>query len=199
MAITIKGRGSGGDAVMAPRSRSVLAIQDGTVKATALEAGKFFPQTTGGHSDPAFHEDTPNSAPPADGKIASAGNPGAAQLDRTDIEWAKHQVVSGEVLDVTWSFTVLRTVRRFNYFLTNADWDPTLPLARSQFEDKPFYTVENTQRPFWNYQSELAAQSPTTHSIPLPQRTDYQVLLAVCEIADTGTALYQVIDLSFDS
>ncbi|MBA4152342.1 MAG: chitin-binding protein [Acinetobacter sp.] len=39
--------------------------------------------------------------------------------------------------------------------------------------------------------------NPTVHNVPLPERTGYHVLLAVWEVADTGNAFYQVVDLEF--
>ncbi len=180
--------------VQSPASRGHLYLENGA--ANGLEAGKFFPQTQAGLRDPYAPDDVPNVTPPADGKIASAGRPEAAILDETGRDWKKHSVEAGQRLDVTWSFTAPHKTRRFNYFLTRSDWNPHQPLARDQFEPSPFHTVQLAGQPYWAA-DDLTPANPSTHALPLPPRTGHQVLLAVWEVADTGNAFYQVIDLDF--
>jgi chitin-binding protein len=194
VALTRRTTSGGGDAsVIAPPSRSHQA--QGLY--ASLESGKFFPGTFAGRMDPVAPTDAPNNTPPLDGQIASAGNVAAFELDMPGSGWAKQAVTSGREVDITWSFTALRLTRRFAYFLTRDDWDCDQPLSRAQFEGQPFCTVENTEQPFWENQSALVPQNPTTHRLRLPRREGYQVLLAVWEVADTGNAIYQVIDLDF--
>jgi chitin-binding protein len=187
--------GGGGASVTVPASRSDQAPGP----YPSLESGKFFPGTFAGRMDPAAPTDAPNNTPPLDGQIASAGNVAAFDLDMPGSHWAKQSVTSGREVDITWSFTAVQLTRRFSYFLTRDGWDPGQPLSRTQFEDQPFHTVENTEQPFWENRSALTPHNPTTHSLRLPQRAGYQVLLAVWEVADTGNATYQVIDLDFGS
>ncbi|MFF1874873.1 lytic polysaccharide monooxygenase auxiliary activity family 9 protein [Kitasatospora herbaricolor] len=182
--------------VSSPPSRAQLYLEN--MEANGLESGKFFPETRAGLRDPFAPDDVPNVQPPADGKIASAGQPHAAMLDETGRDWKKHQVAAGQNLDITWAFSMPHKTRRFNYFLTKSDWNPHQPLGRDQFEPKPVHSVQLTTQPYWDAAAgDLIPANPTTHTVRLPQRTGHQVLLAVWEVADTGNAFYQVIDLDF--
>ncbi|MFI9064476.1 lytic polysaccharide monooxygenase auxiliary activity family 9 protein [Streptomyces sp. NPDC053429] len=180
-------------AVSSPASRAQFHLEDW--QANGLEAGKFFPAMQAGLHDPFAPEDVVNAQPPVDGKIASAGKDFAASLDAPGRDWKKHMVRSGEDLEITWGFHAEHKTRRFNYFLTKNGWDPQQPLSRPQFELKPFHSVQLTEQPYW--QHELSPGNPVTHTMRLPERSGYQVLLAVWEVADTGNAFYQVIDLDF--
>ncbi|MEJ5061052.1 MULTISPECIES: lytic polysaccharide monooxygenase [unclassified Pseudomonas] len=186
--------------VFSPASRAYFAWQDGDLDEGALnqrEAGKFFPETSGGLKDPFAADDVLSAEPPPDGKIASAGQLTGAFLDQPGDHWKKHEVLGGESLPVSWNFTANHPARRWDYFITEADWDSSKPLARNQFGAKPFYTVQNNLQPFWQYPNELKPRSPTTHEVPLPNREGYHVLLAAYVVADTGMAFYQVVDLNF--
>lgn len=188
--------------VFSPASRAFFAMQSGKIGAWQMnqcEAGKFFPEVQAGITDSYAPGDTPSNFPPPDGKIASANQPGMGVLDATGTDWQKHDVKSNDFFEVSWGFTANHRTRRFNYFITKSDWDPNKELSRSQFENHPFYTSQYNQQPFWNYTTELMPTTPTTHSFHLPNRTGYHVLLAVWEVADTGNAFYQVIDLNFVS
>lgn len=186
--------------VFQPESRAYFAWLEGKLDPGALnqlEAGKFFPATEAGLRDPVAPTDDPNQTPPADGHIASAGQPGSEFLDEPRTDWQKHQVAAGRTFTVGWDYSARHVTRRWNYFITKQDWDPTQPLSRAQFEDKPFYKVELTLQPHWEYSEALMPPKPTVHELMLPVRSGYQVLLAVWEVANTGNAFYQVIDLDF--
>lgn len=186
--------------VFQPASRAFFAWQAGLIDDGALnqrESGKFFPATLGNLPDPFAPTDQPNVAPPADGKIASAGQLTGQILDEPGSHWKKHEVHSGKSLDVSWHFTANHVTRRFNYFITKENWNPSLPLSRAQFEPEPFYTVQINLQPFWEHSDEMKPSSPTTHELILPERKGYHVLLAVWEVADTANAFYQVVDLDF--
>lgn len=98
---------------------------------------------------------------------------------------------------MAWHFTANHATRRWNYFMTKEDWNPERVLSRDQFEAEPFYTVQINLQPFWEHTDAMMPSSPTVHDVPLPQREGYHVLLAVWEVANTGNAFYQVIDLDF--
>jgi chitin-binding protein len=186
--------------VFSPASRAYFAWQDGDLDEGALnqrEAGKFFPEITGGLTDPFAPDDEVSAEPPPDGKIASAGQLVGAFLDQPGDHWRKHEVLSGESLLVSWNFTANHPARRWDYFITEENWDSSKPLARNQFGATPFYTVQNNWQPFWQYRDELQPPSPTTHQVPLPKREGYHVMLAAYVVADTGMAFYQVVDLDF--
>jgi predicted carbohydrate-binding protein with CBM5 and CBM33 domain len=169
--------------------------------ANGLEAGKFFPQTASGRQDPFAADDVPNAVPPPDGKIASAGIVAAAPLDGTEDSegnaWPRQSVSSGSALVIEWTYTMKHKTRRWNYFITKTGWNPAQPLARAQFEDEPFYFVQNACQPYWGCDSELTPEEPTRHTMTLPTRKGYHVLLGVWEVADTGNAFYQAVDLEF--
>ena len=188
-------------AVASPASRAYFAEKQGLIEGNlqyGIEWGKFFPAVVGGLQDPYAPTDSTNIAPPVDGKIASGERPMAAYLDRTDIDWQKHKVYGGEALGFVWEFSARHKYRRFNYFITRVGWDPSQPLSRAQFEAEPFATFLNTRKPHWAYtDEEMWPANPTTHTLTLPMREGYYVLLGVWEIAETDKAFYQVIDLDF--
>jgi chitin-binding protein len=181
-------------AVSDPPSRAQIYLPEW--QAAGLEAGKFFPRTESGLSDPFAADDAVSSTPPPDGRIASAGRDFAAVLDETRPDWSKHPVSPGQALDITWHYHALHKTRRWNYFMTRPGWDPAKPLARAQFDSTPFHTVQLSCQPFWSCE-DLIPPNPTTHTLTLPERSGHQVLLGVWEVADTGNAFYQVIDLQF--
>lgn len=187
--------------VITPRSRAVIMREDHNAFdesiPNSLEAGKFFPLIESGLTDPLAQHDVANIAPPADGKIASAGNPNASILDAPGTHWAKHSVQPLQALELSWSYSALHRTRRWNYFITQPGWNPDAPLSRAQFHTEPFHTVELTWQPHWDYIPELTPAQPTVHSLHLPDYRGYHVLLAVWEVADTSMAFYQVIDLDF--
>ena len=186
--------------VCSPASRAYFAWQENLLDEGQLnqcEAGKFFPETEEGLSDSFAPEDIKNALPPPDGKIASANQPKMEFLDVAGTQWKKHDVKGDENFEIEWRFTANHITRRFNYFITKADWNPNEVLARKQFESTPIHTEQYNLQPFWEHSEELKPQSPTRHTLLLPKREGYHVLLAVWEVADTANAFYQVLDLNF--
>lgn len=102
--------------VPTPASRAYFAWQQGKLDTGQLnqrEAGKFFPAVAAGLSDPV--------APP-DGKIASANQGNGEFLDESGgTHWEKHNVVAGELLTFSWSYSAKYLTRRWNYFITRQD------------------------------------------------------------------------------
>ncbi len=176
-----------------PRSRADIHLS--AWQAAALEAGKFFPALQAGLHDPYAADDVANNTPPVDGRIASAGLDFASSLDEPRTDWAKHAARAGQELEITWHMHAPHKTRRWNYFLTTSSWDPKKPLARAQFDPTPIATIQNAAQPYWAH-DDLIPSNPTVHRVRLPEEhRGYHVLLAVWEIADTGNAFYQVIDL----
>jgi chitin-binding protein len=180
--------------VSEPASRGAIYLQEW--QAAGLEAGKFFPATEAGRPDPLAPDDIVNAQPPADGRIASAGQAYAASLDEPRSDWRTHPVSSGQQFSITWTYHAAHKTRRWNYFLTRDGWNPQAPLSRAQFEPEPFHSVQLSGQPYWAA-DDLIPPDPTRHTMTLPRRQRRQVLLAVWEVADTGNAFYQVIDLEF--
>ncbi|WP_084790153.1 lytic polysaccharide monooxygenase [Candidatus Sodalis sp. SoCistrobi] len=186
--------------VPTPASRAYIAWQQGKLDTGQLnqrEAGKFFPALTSGLADPVAPTDINNMLPPPDGKIASANQGNGEFLDEPGTHWEKHKVAAGELLKFSWTYSAVHLTRRWNYFITRQDWDPSAPLSRAQFDAQPFFKVELTEQPFWSNGAALTPPDPTVHDVMLPQRSGYHVILAVWEVANTGNAFYQVIDVDF--
>ncbi|MFM0598544.1 lytic polysaccharide monooxygenase, partial [Paraburkholderia dilworthii] len=94
-----------------------------------------------------------------------------------------------------WEYSAVHATRRWNYFITRSGWDPAKPLTRAQFDEKPFCTIQNDGQPYWKFN--LKPAQPTIHQCQLPDRTGYQVILAVWEVADTQMGFYQIVDTHF--
>ncbi|MEU9454749.1 lytic polysaccharide monooxygenase auxiliary activity family 9 protein [Streptomyces sp. NPDC048277] len=182
-----------------PPSRAYLHF-DGGWPFTGLEAGKFFPATEKGLSDPEVPTDVVSGpkTPPPDGRIASGGHePEAAVLDEVR-DWPKVDLRSGAEIPVAWGYTMKHRTRRYNYFVTKPDWDPQAPLSRRQFEATPFAVHKPYgDTVYWEMPEAHDDPNLDGHTIRLPQRKGYHVILAVWEVADTGHAFYQVIDANF--
>lgn len=188
--------------IFSPSSRAHFEWLAGRLDEGALnqrESGKFFPHRAGGLIDAFAKDDMANVPPPPDGKIASANQLTGAQLDEPGSHWQKHDVRSGETLDISWYFSAKHATRRWNYFMTKVGWDPDQVLSRDQFEEEPFYTVQINLQPFWAHGEEMLPASPTIHGVPLPERRGHHVLLGVWEVANTSMAFYHVVDLNFVS
>lgn len=186
--------------VFSPASRSYFAWLEGKIDQGALnqrESGKFFPATSANLADSYAPDDMRNSCPPPDGKIASANQNTGQFLDEPGTHWQKNDVLAGDILTVTWTYSAKHSTRRWNYFITRENWDPNKPLSRAQFESTPFYQVQLPYRPYWEHSASLAPPEPTVHEMRLPKRSGYHVLLAIWEVADTGNAFYQIVDLNF--
>ncbi|MCP3475851.1 lytic polysaccharide monooxygenase [Bradyrhizobium sp. CCGUVB1N3] len=190
-----------------PASRVVLCAEHRNMdcpidlwRANAMEGGKFFPATKGGLLDPIAPTDVQNAAPPADGHIAGSGVRGDVPLldEQTPTRWEKIRLHSGAKQKFKWEYDAPHLTRRWNYFITRADWNPSSPLTRAQFEVKPFCTIQNGGQPFWDPNANLMPTAPTVHMCELPRRTGYQVILAVWELANSPMAFYQIVDATFE-
>lgn len=186
--------------VFSPESRAMYAYLEGKIdegRLNEIEAGKFFPAARSGLRDPLAPEDVINNPPILDGEIASAGFGDARFMDEPGTHWRKHKVRPGQVLTVSWNYSAPHLSRRWVYFITRNGWDPSQKLSRAQFEDTPFYKVELTAQPFYQHHEALWPPVPTVHDVILPDREGYHVMLAIWEVANSGNAFYQVIDLDF--
>ncbi|WP_323122717.1 lytic polysaccharide monooxygenase auxiliary activity family 9 protein [Burkholderia alba] len=189
-----------------PPSRIVLCTQgqnpDCAVDAwhaNAMENGKFFPATQGGLSDPFAPDDAKNAAPPKDGEIAGSSTNGSLPVldEQSPGRWQKIPLRSGALQNFKWEYSAVHKTRRWNYFITRTDWNPSEKLTRAQFEAKPFCTIQNPGQPYWSANANLIPPQPTIHQCQLPVRSGYHVILATWEVADTAMAFYQVIDAIF--
>lgn len=155
--------------VFSPPSRAYYAFLDGKLDEGAMnqrECGKFFPHTEAGLQDPIARDDVVNFAPPPDGKIASANQATGEFLDEAGRQWKKNNVDGSKPLEVSWHYSAAHVTRRWNYFITKADWDPDQVLTREQFEPDPIYQDEHLQQPYWSFGDELTPESPTITPCP---------------------------------
>ncbi|MBK5144000.1 N-acetylglucosamine-binding protein GbpA [Budviciaceae bacterium BWR-B9] len=129
----------------------------------------------------------PNSGP-ADGKIGSAGAARFGQLDeQTAVRWKKTSIKPGDNT-ITWKFTAAHPVNNWRYYMTKQDWDPNQPLTRASFDLTPFCKIDGKM---------ALPQTITSKTCNVPNRTGYQVILAVWEVADTPNSFYNLIDVDF--
>ncbi|MCU1421349.1 MAG: hypothetical protein JWN36_1000 [Microbacteriaceae bacterium] len=137
----------------------------------SLEAPKGFPE-----------------AGPADGQLASAGGKFGGNLDeQSSTRWAKNLVSPGP-LTVAWTLTAAHRTADWKYFITKPGWDQNAPLSRADFV--PLATFDG--------HGDIPAQ-PTVHTLQIPaDYTGYHVIYAIWDIADTGNAFYNTIDLDVE-
>ena len=161
-----------------PESRNLLCKQGGNSACGAiqwepqsLEAASGFP-----------------AQGPADGVIASAALAQFGELnEQTSSRWSKRTMRAG-ANSFTWQFTANHASRNWRYYITRSGWNPNQKLSRSSFELTPFCTVSgnNVQPPM-----------QVTHNCSVPQRSGYQVILGVWEVADTPNSFYNMVDAMF--
>lgn len=128
---------------------------------------------------------------PRNGQIASAGREFARMLDeQTADHWWKNPLYTGEQ-EFTWHLHAPHSTDKFEYFITNPNWDPNQPLARSSFNLTPIKT---------EYYYGAVPPTRISHIVPIPNYyCGYHIILAVWTIADTPNAFYNVIDLCLHS
>ncbi|WP_221178584.1 lytic polysaccharide monooxygenase auxiliary activity family 9 protein [Pseudomonas brassicacearum] len=187
-----------------PQSRAQFLYEEGKLdfgQVNECEGGKGFPGLLGNLPDPDAPDDVYNRPPPADGLIASGGHTADARalLNATGSHWKKHNVRPGP-FNVIWEYRQVHKTRRWSYWITKVGWNPDEPLARKHFEDEPVEVFLNTFRPYYAPGSDVLYPRPIhQHTMTLPDRKGYHVLLAVWDVANTAAAFYQVIDLDFIS
>lgn len=126
---------------------------------------------------------------PQDGKIASAQSSLAAALDeQTANRWVKRPIQSGSQF-FEWTFTANHVTHDWKYYITNSNWNPNLPLARSSFDLTPFCVVDGGM---------VQPPKRVNHLCNVPEREGYQVILAVWDVGDTAASFYNVIDVQFN-
>lgn len=131
---------------------------------------------------------------PLDGSIASAngvldgGNIGSNKLDiQNASKWTKQEITTG-INEFTWTYTATHPSTKWHYYMTKQDWDVNAPLNRDEMELIGTIQHDGSQ-----------AENNPTHKIDVPEdRSGYNVILAVWDVADTPNAFYQVIDVNIN-
>lgn len=136
--------------------------------------------------------EAPGSFPsggPADGQITGAGI--FPQLyEQTATRWAKVNM-NGGANTFKWTLTAPHATTEWKYYITKKDWNPNKALAREDLDLQPFcYVNDGGKKP--PFTVEHQCNVPT-------DRSGYHLILAVWEIADTGNAFYQVIDVNLNN
>jgi predicted carbohydrate-binding protein with CBM5 and CBM33 domain len=123
---------------------------------------------------------------PADGHIAGGGV--FPDLDAQAADRWKKVTLNGGPNSFTWKLTAPHSTKEWKYYITKKDWNPNKPLARADLEPTPFcYVYDGGKRP----------GNSVIHQCNVPtDRSGYHLILAVWEIADTGNAFYQVLDVN---
>ncbi len=125
---------------------------------------------------------------PEDGTIAAAGSASWTPLnEQSPTRWNKVPMQAGSNT-FNWVFTANHSSRDWRYFITKPNWNPSQPLGRNSFDLTPFcvYEGNDTQPPF-----------NLSHNCTVPQRSGYQIILGVWDVADTTASFYSVIDAQF--
>ncbi|HEY0062660.1 MAG TPA: N-acetylglucosamine-binding protein GbpA [Telluria sp.] len=161
-----------------PEARGFLCKQGGNSNCGAIQ---WEPQSLEAPSG------FPNGGP-ADGSIASAGLAQFNELnEQTSSRWTKRTLQAG-ANNFSWQLTANHATRNWRYYITRAGWNENQKLTRAAFDLTPFCVIDGGNR-----------QPPLqiTHACTVPQRSGYQVILAVWEVADTTNSFYNVIDVLF--
>ncbi|WUI01228.1 lytic polysaccharide monooxygenase [Spirillospora sp. NBC_00431] len=127
---------------------------------------------------------------PGDGDICAGGDGRWGELDdqRGGTGWPATKVTAGQSFNVSWHFTAPHSTTSFRYFLTKDGWNSTQPITRDSLDLTPFINKSYGGR---------QPSDRDVHSGTLPQRQGRHILLGVWDIADTGNAFYQCIDVDF--
>ncbi|MEB9454969.1 lytic polysaccharide monooxygenase [Bacillus anthracis] len=162
--------------VESPASRSYLCKQGVNVNCSPIQ---YEPQSVEGIGG--FPQ-----LGPSDGQIAGAGHFPALDVQTVD-RWKK-VTLNGGTNTFKWKLTAPHSTKEWKYYITKKDWNPNKPLSRSDLDLVPFYVKnDGGARP----------GTSVTHEANVPtDRNGYHLILAVWEIADTGNAFYQVIDVN---
>lgn len=124
---------------------------------------------------------------PADGHIASANIARFSNLDeQTRVRWAKTNINAG-TNHFSWLFTANHVTRNFRYYITQQNWDANQPLTRASFDLTPFCVIDGGM---------ISPPATVTHQCTVPNRSGYQVILAVWEVGNTSNSFYNVIDVN---
>lgn len=125
---------------------------------------------------------------PADGEIASGGKANFSALNAQSADrWHKVAMKSGENT-FKWTLTAKHSTASWRFFITKPGWDVNKPLTRADFDLTPFCQQDDNGK---------IPTETVELNCNIPERSGYQIILGVWDIADTGNAFYQVIDADF--
>ncbi|MBH8597985.1 lytic polysaccharide monooxygenase [Thermoactinomyces sp. CICC 10523] len=125
----------------------------------------------------------PQSGPP-DGQLAGTGRFPELNV-QTESRWQK-VTIHGGANTFQWYLTAPHATKEWKYYITKKGWNPNKPLSRDELELFCYYPGDGKRPP-----------NTVTHTCNVPtDRSGYHVILGVWEIADTGNAFYQAVDVN---
>ncbi|AHG18937.1 chitin-binding protein [Chania multitudinisentens RB-25] len=129
----------------------------------------------------------PQSGPP-DGHIASGNKAPFFELDQqSPSRWNTLNLQTGDN-SFTWHLTQPHRTTSWRYFITQQGWNTAQPLTRASFDLVPFCQFD---------EAGAIPETKVVHHCNIPtDRSGPHVILAVWDIADTGNAFYQAIDVN---
>lgn len=125
---------------------------------------------------------------PVDGQLASVNKKFGPNLDeQSPTRWVKNKVKAGPV-HVNWTFTAPHKTTDWKYFITKIGWDQNAPLTRTELE--PLATIKHDGSEASNHPNQVIDVPADHHG--------YHVIYAVWNVADTGNAFYNTIDVDIE-
>lgn len=161
--------------IESPASRAYLCKQGENINCGPV---MYEPQSVEGRGS------FPQSGPP-DGHIAGGGV--FPDLDEQKVDRWKKVTLHGGKNTFKWYLTAPHSTKEWKYYITKKGWNPNQPLTRADLD------------PVFCYYNDGGARPPSTvvHECNVPiDRSGYHLILGVWEIADTGNAFYQAIDVN---
>ncbi|MBG9786533.1 lytic polysaccharide monooxygenase [Brevibacillus laterosporus] len=160
--------------IESPTSRALLCKQGQNVGCGQVQ---YEPQSVEGKGN------FPQSGP-KDGEITGAGKY-TELFAQTDSRWKKVDMQGGKNT-FTWYLTAPHSTGDWKYYITKKDWNPNKPLGRDDLELIAKFNDGGKVPP-----------KSVSHNVNVPtDRSGYHIILGVWEIADTGNAFYQAIDVN---
>ncbi|MGG0756907.1 lytic polysaccharide monooxygenase [Brevibacillus laterosporus] len=160
--------------IESPTSRALLCKQGQNVGCGQVQ---YEPQSVEGKGN------FPQSGP-KDGEITGAGKY-TELFSQTDSRWKKVDMKGGKNT-FTWYLTAPHSTGDWKYYITKKDWNPNKPLGRDDLELIAKFNDGGKVPP-----------KSVSHNVNVPtDRSGYHIILGVWEIADTGNAFYQAIDVN---
>lgn len=184
--------------VRTPQSRVVAAREDPSL-------GAHVPEPQSIERPKGFPAYTPNPQPgepiiPADGRLPSAGIDNYKDLDGpvspSGKPWPAMRVTPGGTLRMNWWLTARHKTQKWHYYITKDDAQhATQPLTRAMLE--PLCVIHWHTGPEGDGWRAPFPINDVQHWIKLPRKTGRHVIYAVWDVADTGNAFYQCVDVDF--
>ena len=126
---------------------------------------------------------------PKDGELASASKPSFEPLDKRRINVRALNTIQAGPQSFTWVSKTRHKTTNWRYYITKQDWAVNKPLPRESLEKEHFCMIDGQG---------LLPDEPVVHQCVVPERTGYQVIYGVWEIADTVNSFHSAVDVNFE-